>query len=250
VSNDFNPHQLDAPTDFLVRIQDFARDLAYGVAAGLWENRFYIGQRSRLSEMGSSDYFGPVMLWAYGTNDPISEFLIKKWDMREPAFNLLKTMQYVEADGSLSEKAFNLLLTPQQPPKIFISYRRVQSSAFALLIEARLRLAGNPNPFLDKKLVPGEEWHARLEETIQNIDTFICVIGPDTLNSRYVLKEIEWAEQRGCRIIPVWHGITELPTDAPATLSTPHAIRVLEESALAYENAMTELLNALGYPTY
>ncbi|MBZ0276220.1 MAG: hypothetical protein K8I60_08755, partial [Anaerolineae bacterium] len=67
------------------------------------------------------------------------------------------------------------------------------------------------------------------------------------------LKEITWAIESGLSIIPVWHnGFTYRSADwslAPAVdqaLSKTHTIRVIEESAVAYNNALVELLNRFG----
>jgi hypothetical protein len=64
-----------------------------------------------------------------------------------------------------------------------------------------------------------------------------------------VLKEIQWAENAGCRIISIWHGCS-IDATAPEVLRTHHAIQVTGESALEYETAVNQLLNALGYRTY
>ena len=121
--------------------------------------------------------------------------------------------------------------------------------ALALLIEARLRMAGNPNPFVDKSLVAGQEWNKELEARVKSARYFIMLIGVETLDSSYVRDELTWAEQSHCTIISVWHGCKPGDT-TPKSLSTRHAILVESESALGYETAINQLLNGLGYATY
>ena len=88
----------------------------------------------------------------------------------------------------------------------------------------------------------------RAQERIVNSRYFICLIGATTLESAQVRHEIDWACEAGCSIISLWHG-GEIDA-APPTLRDRHAILVKAESALDYEVAINQLLNALGYSTY
>jgi hypothetical protein len=180
-----------------------------------------------------------------------------KWAGKYPSEYLLVSFGYLatlsaEAGRSeylVTEKAFKLLEKPTTPPNVFISYRRSHSSALALLIEARLRLAGNPNPYVDKSLVAGQEWTKELEERVKAARYFIMLIGATTLDSTYVRDELNWAEQSGATIISIWHGCKP-DENAPKALTSRHAIIVENESALGYETAINQLLNGLGYATY
>ncbi len=102
-------------------------------------------------------------------------------------------------------------------------------------------------------LEPGEDWHAGLKERIQQRDNFVLILGKDTLSSKVVQKEIEWAIEAGATIIPVWHNGFEylsnewsLSDQVNAVVSSKHAIKVLEESASGYYKALVELLNRFG----
>ncbi len=230
------------------RAVEFARDLAQGVADGKWATHC----RVSFTGMGGAEW----SLFA----DPVyeDELFSVKWQDNPPSAELLTTLGYLSflrrTEGGdliyiLTEKALSLLEQPAAPPSVFISYKRDQSSAFALLIEARLRLAGNPNPFVDKNLTPGDNWHGKLEATIKGCEYFVSLIGPKTLESAMVIKEIQWAESAGAKIISIWHG-RSIDSTAPEVLRTHHAIEVTGESALEYETAVNQLLNALGYRTY
>jgi hypothetical protein len=230
------------------RVHEFARDLAYGVANGWWEPHFNV-----------TYYGGGGKDWYAGRPTPegmeiFDQLTEKKWGKLIPSENVMVTFGYFERESSevfnLTHKAFTLLEKPHRPPNIFISYKRDQSSAFGLLIEARLRIAGNPNPFIDKNIVAGEEWDKRLEESIKNSRYFVCLIGTRTLESPIVHQEIAWAEQYGCVIISIWHGGAKIDAATPPGLAKRHAIVVSGESAREYENAVNELLNSLGYSTY
>jgi hypothetical protein len=239
-----NPFELPAPTDLLDRVRAFARDLAYGAAMGLWHTKIYWGQVLNPEISTHSKIFAQHLRPKWGKEIP-SEYLLL-------SFGYVQTYEYESGQSTylLTDKAFQLLEQPSTPPDVFISYRRSESSAFGLLIEARLRLVGNPNPFIDKNLVPGSEWNARLKQQIQQSRFFILLIGKTTLESSYVVQEIEWAVESQCTIISVWHAGARVDESTPEFLRSRHAITVTEENALGYETAVNQLLNSLGYSTY
>ncbi len=250
-----SPFDLPAPDDALERAEAFVRDIAFGVAQGLWSASFSVG-------MG---------IWVEG--DSVSrkrfhELIDKKWDKNIPSANTLLALGYVElleiTAGQeplniptsvyvLTKSAFDSLRKPTKPPNIFISYRRIVSSAFALLLEARLKIAGNPNPFVDKNLQMGDDWHGVLKARIEKAEWFISVVGqngPDkTLDSKWVHREIEWADQAGCKIIALCHGGVRLGS-CPTELQRLQGYEILEETAFQYESAVNFVLNGLGYQTY
>ena len=145
------------------------------------------------------------------------------------------------------------LLEYPDPYNVFISYKRSESSAFALLVLARLKEHGLV-PFVDMALVAGENWHADLKQRIKGCDYFIILLGNDTLSSPMTVKEIKWAIKYGKTIIPVWHSgfaigdpkwkyVPKAVTDA---IAQTNAIIVQDESASGYNTAIVELLNRFG----
>lgn len=229
--------QRPLPQNPMARIRTFAKELAEGAAAGIW------GVRIDLS-MGRP------------TNNVLNKYFIKRWNSIDfPAFTLLERNDYLVSRGNIffiTKAAFDLL-GEVEPSTIFISYRRSESSAFALLVLKYLKEAGL-EPFLDMSLVPGEDWHAGLKERIQSRDYFILLLGKTTLQSAYVIKEIEWALEQDLDIIPIWQpGFAFEPDDWPNLsavikdkLSNTHRIQVQDENPLEYDKAMTELLNKFG----
>lgn len=164
----------------------------------------------------------------------------------------LQKMGYLSEKNVLLQTAYELL-EQSEPATIFISYRRSDSSAFALLVLSRLK-QHDLEAFLDMALQPGEDWHAGLKERIQQYDYFVVLLGKDTLQSEYVRKEILWAMEARLIILPIWHnGFEYKPEDWPdlepeidEVLRTRHTIRVVEENAREYDGALTELLNRFG----
>ena len=239
-----NPFEQAAPTNILDRVHDFARDLAFGVTQGLWHTQVHWRKLLNPDISHHSKVFADHLRPKWGTDFP-SEYLLLSFGYFqeygiEPGYSI-----YL-----LTEKAFRLLERPSAPPSVFISYRRSESSPFGLLIEARLRLVGNPNPFIDKNLVPGTEWDEQLRLQIQQCRYFVCLIGQTTLNSPHVAQEIDWATESDCTLISIWHNGARMSDSVPAELNKRHAITVTEENALGYETAVNQLLNSMGYSTY
>ena len=245
-----NPLEDPVPEDRVQRVRAFARDLAYGVAMGLCS-----------PEIGVMRYGGGQK----DLYDPEGEgigFLWEKWqDDTMPFLSLLVAFGYFENLGTLTgnaelyrltEKTFALLEQPA-PTSILISYRRGESSAFALLVLSRFKALGL-EPFLDMNIEPGDEWHARIQHEVTSREHFVSLIGPTTLESKYVRQEILWALDAGAQIIPIWHngfddarlaGFQAQYSELGAYFEK-QAIRVEQENAVAYVAAIIQLLNRFG----
>ncbi len=104
--------------------------------------------------------------------------------------------------------------------------------------------------FIDKDIRAGEDWHEEVVDKIEHCDTFIILIGPATLESEAIQKEIRCAVRFERAIIPIWHSGFVKGNDYPAAIERPNAIEVPVESARHYEAAISQLLNDMGYPTY
>lgn len=88
--------------------------------------------------------------------------------------------------------------------RVFVSYRRTPSEAYALLIAEKLAPYGM-NVFVDTLSVEGAEpFPERLELGIDESDVFVCLLAPTTLESDWVRREIERAESSGKPMIPVF----------------------------------------------
>jgi hypothetical protein len=236
--------QRPIPNDAMARIRTLAKELAEGAVCELWDSKFY-SHANEIEDVGG--YF-PKHL---------HDYLQNRWNNNYPSIRLLLHNGYFAEPYDdnwvlIGKSAFDLIQTVE-PTSIFISYRRKDSSAFALLILKELKTAGL-EAFLDLSLEPGEDWHAGLKERIQSYDYFILVLGKETLNSEVVRDEITWAMEAGLTIIPVWHGGFEyqsadwndIPEKINRLLANSHSIRVREESALDYNTAIVELLNRFG----
>lgn len=232
------------PDDPAERIVRFARDLAWGALQKRWS------PAPAVAPMGADGF-----QWLdFGRMDA---YLAEVWDDDPPWPELLVSLGYLEitnqresgtVDYILTPRAFDLLREPATPPNVFISYRRAESSAFGLLVVARLKAVGVQNPFIDLQIDPGAEWRAYLEKMVRECRYFILLIGPTTLESEYVREEIEWAlNTPGCVIVPVTHNGFQRDHSFSEALAARQVIEVRRESAEDYELAVIKLLNLLGY---
>jgi formylglycine-generating enzyme required for sulfatase activity len=87
--------------------------------------------------------------------------------------------------------------------KVFISYSRRDSAAFADELLAGLKVAGFA-PFLDRHdISAGEDWEGRLGGLIAQSDTVVFVISPEAVKSEQCTWEVDRAKELSKRLLPV-----------------------------------------------
>jgi hypothetical protein len=87
--------------------------------------------------------------------------------------------------------------------KVFISYSRKDSIAFADELLAGLELAGFA-PFLDRHdIAAGEDWEARLGGLIAQSDTVVFVVSPEAVKSERCVWEVDKTLALSKRLLPV-----------------------------------------------
>ena len=87
--------------------------------------------------------------------------------------------------------------------KVFISYSRRDSAAFADELVAGLEFGGFA-PFLDRHdVAAGEDWEARLEGLIVQSDTVVFVVSPEAVKSERCTWEVDRTIQLSKRLLPV-----------------------------------------------
>jgi hypothetical protein len=260
-SNMIDPKEIiyqPIPHDKIARLRRFARDLAW-----FFVNDFI--EDISLNEgflVRSEDY----------NHSQLLDYIDRVWLSDYPSLSLLGTLGYIKYNRTFSEDKYYqiglyditekaiLLLEETPPASIFISYSRAESSALALLIVARLKEHGL-SAFLDmhpdrEGLAVGDDWHAKLEEVVASNNNFIVLIGQQTLNSRYVRQEIEWAYKNHKAIFPVWHkgfkGLNQENSSYEITeaiqyvIGTVNATIVEAENPKQYNAALDELLSSFG----
>jgi hypothetical protein len=238
------------PKNPMARVRTLAKELAEGASEELWWTTISISYATEGEDVDK--IFS-------NRNENLDAYFAARWGRKPPIISLLEKNGYLSIsqqsrfgiDYDITKAAFDLL-EEVEPSTAFISYRRADSSAFALLVLARMKAEGL-DAFLDLSITPGDNWQTHIREQVQNRDYLILLLGQDTLSSDVVKQEIEWAIDSGAAIIPMWHNRFKyegnhwnLSARVHDLLSNTHTIRVLEESALAYNNAIVELLNRFG----
>lgn len=112
--------------------------------------------------------------------------------------------------------------------RIFISYRRADSSSLATLIAKDLEKQGI-NVFVDtRKVDGGGPFPNRLHSAIEKCDVFVCLLGETTLDSDWVLEEIKHAHEQGKVLIPVF----QESYTAPDPIPTEHVYALLQSDGV------------------
>lgn len=252
------------PSDSAKHLDRFVRDLAWGALNNKWRNAFYIQGIPAWRELELLP----------SQNPDLKEYLAQVWDNHPPDPAQLEDLGYiVEVPGSsigddtslykLTEKGLRFARSTSPGP-IFISYRRLESSSFALLLSDRLKIYGLA-PFLDNQtdkedqgiaLKPGDKWEDELRDAIKARQYFVVLVGPTTLSSNVVCREIEYALAFHKKIIPIWHrGFDPRNKEHfPESLSSAirnvitdiNGIQVTTEDPLQYEVAIERLLALFG----
>ncbi|MBC8099639.1 MAG: toll/interleukin-1 receptor domain-containing protein, partial [Armatimonadetes bacterium] len=112
--------------------------------------------------------------------------------------------------------------------RVFISYRRRSSTILANLLKGKFEDQGiEAYMDVEGKNVPGKFMPRTLNE-IEKADVFLCVLNNDTLQSDFVLQEIQHAVEKGKPLIPVFHEGWE---DTPFTGDSRYSKAVAELTA-------------------
>ena len=234
--------KFEVPDSDVEWVRMLAQELALGVHRGLWPLTLDIWTGNDHNDVADQ------ILNAFGQ---------QRWKLADWSQTLerLSGTEFVSANPysfTIARSAFDLL-QEAAPYDIFISYRRIESSAFALLVSYRLK-QHSLVPFVDMALEAGGNWHADLEERIKGCDYFIILLGKETLSSEMTVKEILWAIDSKRTIIPIWNSGFDIKDEkwkdihstVKAAIQQTNAIRVLDESASGYNTAIVQLLNRFG----
>ena len=126
--------------------------------------------------------------------------------------------------------------------KVFISYSRRDSTAFADELVAGLEVAGFA-PFLDRHdIAAGEDWEARLGGLIAQSDTVVFVVSPEAVKSERCVWEVDRTIELSKRLLPViFKPVPE--HDIPEKLSRVQFVRF--DSGPGFARRLSELAAAL-----
>lgn len=133
--------------------------------------------------------------------------------------------------------------------RIFVSYRRVASPSLAHLIECKFQKYGI-EAFVDTRAVDGAgPFPDRLRRAIERADVFVCLLGENTLDSKYVLEEIAHAEAHHKRMVPVFQEKHVLPNPIPNAavehLLRSDGVRINEIAGTNIDAELAQLANII-----
>ena len=122
--------EFNIPGNDVEWVRMLARELAIGVHRGLWPLYFYTRRRDRK---------------VYLDDENLKEFGIIRWNLEEwsQTIERLHGMAFIvnridQDYFTITRSAFDLL-QETEPYNVFISYKRSESSAFALLVNGQLK---------------------------------------------------------------------------------------------------------------
>jgi hypothetical protein len=126
--------------------------------------------------------------------------------------------------------------------KVFISYSRKDSAAFADELVAGLEVAGFA-PFLDRHdIAAGEDWEARLGGLIAQSDTVVFVVSPEAIKSERCTWEVDRTIQLSKRLLPtIFKPVSE--HDIPEKLRRLQFVRF--DGGVGFARPLSQLAEAL-----
>jgi eukaryotic-like serine/threonine-protein kinase len=141
---------------------------------------------------------------------------------------------------------------PSRPPSVFISYQRVPSAAWALLIRDRIKQRCGFDVFVDSiRRDTAGKFPARLERQIGRCDVFVCILAETTLESAWVKREVELAYLGKKPMIPVFQETYSDPPDLTTLephlqeLITYEGVKLLDQQNLYADAALDDLISRI-----
>ena len=94
---------------------------------------------------------------------------------------------------------------------LFISYAR-RDAEFAQKLNAGLHDRGVATWIDELGIRSGADWPDRIATAIEDCTAMLIVLTPDSMNSKWVRRELEFADARDKKILPLLHRHTKLPS--------------------------------------
>lgn len=230
------------PADELSRCELLAIELVEGQSLIFWDAQIAEPNRKNLMRMKVSvEQLGFLQYYYY-----------KRWRGNPPDLKRLQELNLLDDSLSLLPAAYRLYEQHlRRQIKVFVSYKRSESSVLALYLHEKLEDCGYTS-FLDvQSIQAGENWKFALQRSIQDCNYFVLLIGKKTFGSSVVVQEIKWAFANNMTIIPIWHnGFNyQFSSDHPIMpqafknlLTDTHTLIVHPENPAQYKQAISDLM--------
>ncbi|MBQ3276101.1 MAG: toll/interleukin-1 receptor domain-containing protein [Oscillospiraceae bacterium] len=129
------------------------------------------------------------------------------------------------------------------PRKIFISYSHRDAEA-CTKIDSLLEKQEGFSVWYDKGLIPGEVYRRKIAEVIRDSGYFIILLSNNSVNSDWVLDEVEYAKKLRKRILPIWIENVEIPDDLDMILQRYHSLFWhLRSSDIQFERSLLSMFD-------
>ena len=169
----------------------------------------------------------------YPPQKPTSQW---REELVEPSKPLLQSKSSWEAPLNLErvvlsepvEQTLHLELEPvkqsnplHKPPtlSLFVSHSsRDDEFGLRLVHDLRRELGGDEAVWYDSEggLYGGDSWWRRIVSVLEKCDVFVIIISSNSMNSKWVMKELDIATGEGKRIIPILYRQCDIPADLRA----------------------------------
>jgi hypothetical protein len=128
----------------------------------------------------------------------------------------------------------------------FISYRRKPSASLALLVQEKLSNDHKIDVYVDTTRADSTkvQFPERLMQAIGEAPVFVCLLGDETLESEWVLKEIVEAHRLKKRCIPVFqesYKAPENPSEAVNYLLSFDGVHVFDLKNVHVDHSVQDL---------
>jgi len=119
----------------------------------------------------------------------------------------LKTEPAEQADDAQPDDGAMCAATPtsvnDKPPRVFISYARLDGEAMAQEIRQRLEQEGIPVWQDRVKMEGGRDWWLQITEALNQVEFMVLIMTPGAMKSEIVKKEWRYARQQGVCVYPI-----------------------------------------------
>ena len=125
-------------------------------------------------------------------------------------------------------------------PYIFVSYsHRDMDTVMPIIAELKRRMC---RVWFDEGLTPGESWNDSIAEHLLGCAQFVVFISPDSVSSKYVMSEVNFAISKNKEILPVVIKNATLPAGLEMMLSTTQFLDVTGGDASAAAKTVADAL--------
>ena len=128
--------------------------------------------------------------------------------------------------------------------KVFISYSHSDRDT-CNKIDAFLGKHEGFDVWFDRGLTPGEVFRRQIVEVIRESGYFIILLSESSVQSDWVIDEVEYAKKLHKKILPIWLENVELPDELDMILQRYHSLFwYLRSSDAQFENSLMAMFDA------